>query len=311
MCLLVGHMDFSWLERLLQGSVGDASRESMMGLNLLSGMAGMKRRQAGFTMIEMAIVLVVIGLILSAVMVGTDVQRSAEYGKIYQKFVAGWKQSYDLYYQRTGVVVGDSQTDPTFMVDGKVVVQKNTTGAQAGLPENYSNTGRRVCHGQGYARDSVGAGDPLVETEPAQDLHELMDSIGITMPTGRANGHEDRYLYLDSNGNPVELQICFQWNPDRTISGSGNVMVLRGLTPDLARYLDQLVDGKADALEGRFRQQNDQLNDTSSGRQASDNEWAANNTYRQGGRVSTGIGRGENNDEDRVKLLTGHWKMTQ
>ena len=72
------------------------------------------------------------------------------------------------------------------------------------------------------------------------------------MPPGRGEGKEDRYVYTDSNGNPAELQVCFQWNPASQVQGAGNVMVIRGLTPDLARYLDQLVDGKPDAQEGRF-----------------------------------------------------------
>jgi hypothetical protein len=32
-------------------------------------------------------------------------------------------------------------------------------------------------------------------------------------------------------------------------------MVISGLTPDLARMLDQMIDGKPDAREGLFRQQ--------------------------------------------------------
>ena len=44
------------------------------------------RAQAGFTLVEMSVVLLVIGLILGAVSVGKDLQRDAEYTKIKQKF---------------------------------------------------------------------------------------------------------------------------------------------------------------------------------------------------------------------------------
>ncbi len=274
------------------------------------------KSQQGFTLVEMAIVLVIIGLILGAVSIGKDLQRDAENQKIFQKFVAGWKQVYDQYYQRTGVVLGDSQIAPTYMVNGDEATIDNDNGQVAGIPGvgAYENTGLKICHGQGYAENSVGAGDaPIAE----QNLHQLIDNIGLRMPAGRAEGQEDRYLYLDSNGNPAEIQICFQWNPDKTVSGSGNVMVIRGLTPDLARTLDQLVDGKPDALEGRFRQQNSNTNAGGNlTKQQPGYQWEANNTYDQDG-AGQGSGtpaattEGDNQDENRVILVTAHWVMDQ
>lgn len=271
-----------------------------------------KSFQKGFTLVEMAIVLVIIGLILGAVSVGKNLQRDAENQKIYQKFISGWKQAYDQYYLKAGVVLGDSQTAPTYMVNGEEAVINNDDGQLAGIPGvgAYTDTGFKICHGQGYGANTVGAGDAPLSR---QNLHALMDNIGIRMPPGRAEGQEDRYLYLDSNGNPAEIQICFQWNPDKTISGSGNVMVIRGLTPDLARTLDQFIDGKADALEGRFRQQNNGSNSTGDvTKQQPGYQWVANNTFEQdSGGTPDAMAEGDNQDENRVILLTAHWIMDQ
>ena len=43
---------------------------------------GSRATQGGFTLVELAVVLAVIGLIIGAVAIGKDVQRNAEYTKI-------------------------------------------------------------------------------------------------------------------------------------------------------------------------------------------------------------------------------------
>ena len=55
-------------------------------------------RQQGFTLVELAVVLAVIGLIIGAVAIGKDVQRNAEYTKIKNKFIDQWEQAYNQYY---------------------------------------------------------------------------------------------------------------------------------------------------------------------------------------------------------------------
>jgi len=241
--------------------------------------------------------------------------RNAEYQKVGNKFIYEWKKSYDGYYQRAGVVLGDSQIAPTNMVNGEEITiggnpaaTANLDGGKAGVPANYANTGMRICNGQGFAIDAVGAGDPKLA---GQNLRALMQRIGNRMPPGRGEGKEDRYVYTDSNGNPAELQVCFQWNPASQVQGAGNVMVIRGLTPDLARYLDQLVDGKPDAQEGRFRQQNTAANDKGTSNQPG-LQWAANNTYAQAeAAAATASGAGGKRDEDQVVLVTAIWVMDQ
>jgi prepilin-type N-terminal cleavage/methylation domain-containing protein len=265
-------------------------------------------RQRGYTLVEISVVLAVIGLLTGAVTVGKDMIQQAEHHKMSEKFVMSWKLVYDQYFQRTGVVLGDNQVAPTYMVAGAEAYLAYGDGSVAGLPQNYIQTGRRICHGQGYMQNTVGAGDRQVAN---QDLHWLADRIGLRMPTGRAEGSEDRYIYEDTNGNPVELQICFQWNAERTISGAGNVMVLRGLTPDMARMLDAQIDGRPDALEGRFRQQNNYTNDAEPSWKRPGHDWMGNNTYAIGSSLPTVMGVGENRDENRVMLVTAHWIMDQ
>lgn len=261
----------------------------------------MKRNSGGFTLVEMAVVLVIIGLILGAVAIGKDVQRNAEYTKVKQKFIDQWVLAYNAHVQRTGVVPGDSQTTPRLMVNGANYLA--AAGALVSGGDMSSATPPpAICRGA--------AGPKMLrtaQTGAAFDLRASMQKAGVRMPPGRAEGQEDRYVYLDSNGNPQEIQVCFQWNPPSTGSNSGNVMVITGLTPDLARSLDQMIDGKADAQTGLFRQEGVAALTTAG---TPGIEWSSNNqfAYASGAASAT---TPTNRDEDQVATVIAHYKMNQ
>lgn len=248
------------------------------------------RAQGGFTLVEMSVVLLVIGLILGAVSIGKDMQRNAEYVKIKQKFVDQWVNAYNAHYVKTGVVLGDKQVAPQLMVNGA------SYSTASGNDMTTVTEPGEIC-----AAGAAGTGRNV--------LHHEMQRHGIRMPPGRAEGSEDRYVYLDSNGNPQELKVCFKWNKPGTSSGSGNMMVISGLTPDLARALDQMIDGKPDAREGVFRE-------VAVVTEAGDTrkpgiEWASNNTFAYGAGAPAATGTGANTDEQQIAVVTAHYKMNQ
>ena len=256
------------------------------------------RHQAGFTLVEMSVVLLIIGLILGAVSIGKDLQRDAEYIKIKQKFIDPWAAAYNTYYMRTGVVLGDSQIAPNLMVNGAdyAAGTSGSTGTMVG-----EDAPAPICDADAKPPGTAGI-------TPIGTLYDEMDKHGVRMPPGRSEGSEARYVYLDSNGNPQEIQICFQWNPPTTKTNSGNVMVVTGLTPDLARALDQMIDGKADAHQGMFRQLG-----IDSGSGVLGGEWVGNNTNAST-RPATILAEGtpaNRKDEDQVKTVVAHYKMNQ
>lgn len=259
-----------------------------------------RRAQSGFTLVELSVVLAVIGLIIGAMAIGKDVQRNAEYTKVKNKFIDQWEQAYNQYYQRTGVVVGDSQVAPRLMVNGAAYTA--TTGA----PTSGGNMGTVTAGSVPRVCDKADGGGMTARGAAVTTLRTQMTQTGVRLPPGRAEGFEDRYVYLDSNGNPQEVQVCFQWNPPGSADGSGNVMIISGLTPDLARMLDQITDGKPDAQEGRFRRQGVD-NGTAN---APGVEWnRTNNDSIASG--ATGAGDDRRFDEDQVATVVAVFKMNQ
>lgn len=178
--------------------------------------------QAGFTLLELSVVLVIIGIIIGAVTIGRDVQRTAAHQRVATEFVQGWAIGYDTFASNNGIVIGDVAANPTGFVNGATAT-------------------------------------PLCLT----NLRAAMQAAGLRMPSGRAEGSETLSVYLDSNGLPQELEICFEnvsWSepgptPGNYVLRNRNVMSLTGLSPSLAKLLDSHFDGRVDARFGKLREQ--------------------------------------------------------
>ncbi len=246
--------------------------------------------QKGFTLVEMAVVLVIIGVILGAVMIGRDAQRNAEYLRIRQSFVNQWALAYNSYYQRVGTPLGDLRTAPRLMVNGDTY-----NGALGGDLSGVTEP-NAICQ--------VAPVNPITRGTVSR-LRQLILDAGVELPTGRGVQSEDRYAYLDTNGNPQEIQICFQWNRPGTASGAGNVMVISGLTPDLARSLDAAIDGVVDPGAGSFRKEGVAVGAGGVGGAAGAArvDWLEVNTQNYAGAVG--------DRESQVRTVVAHYKMNQ
>lgn len=214
-----------------------------------------RRRQGGFTILEMSVVLVVIALIIGAVSIGRDVYRSAVAERISTEFVQAWIIAYDRYVAQVGTVPGDDLANPTGRINGD--------------------------------------GSELCDTASAQELRDEMLEHGIALPAGRAEGMESRYAYQDANGLPQEVRVCFLTLLDWAEPASGgsytgrprNVMRLEGLTAELARQLDNRIDGRVDARFGRLRE-DDRYDETASiGSPPAANPWTLDDLDTRGGRL--------------------------
>ncbi len=223
--------------------------------------------QRGFTILELAVVISIIFLILGSVTIGRDVHRNATYQRISSDFIQGWLIAYDAFVAGTGVVPGDSATAPTGFVAGA--------------------TATSLC----------GAG-----------LMNAMQAAGVAMPAGRAEGANDRYVYLDTNGIPHELQVCLrnvQWSePGATVgtyvARNRNTLEIRGMTPALAKLIDNQIDGLPDARFGQMREQSQAALTTAAGV-----PWSQGDTTPYGAVAPTNL------DESQVVELLGYIKMSR
>jgi|Cruoilmetagenom7_1024161.scaffolds.fasta_scaffold03592_8 prepilin-type N-terminal cleavage/methylation domain-containing protein len=164
----------------------------------------------GFTLIEMAIVLIIIGIIIGAIVKGKDIVKSAEQKKLYTKFVNAWSLTFNNYYDRTGWILGDDNTATNATRDG-----------------------------------NCGIGG-VVATEA--NLEAQLTAVGLELPPVGASGNTTDRNYKDSNGVLHNLALVFDY--DAAVGNFIRITGTGGIPNDLGMALDRMVDGTMDGTIG-------------------------------------------------------------
>ncbi len=185
--------------------------------------------QKGFTLVEIAIVLIIIGLILGATIKGKDLIQSAKQKKFYNAFVKQWEITVLNYYDRTGGVLGDS-------IDNGGTT---ATGTANGAFDNINTAGEFT----------------TVETR--------LRAVGLAIPTtNTATSYQYSFKGQESGTVTIGLNLYYL---AATSGGGGsgganvssNCLYFTGMPTDLAIALDSIIDGVADGQKGRFRMYTD------------------------------------------------------
>lgn len=186
-----------------------------------------KANQCGFSLLELAVSLVVIGLIMGMVAVSSNLQRSASYSNILSSFVLAWSDAYSTYFDQTGFVVGDYAP-----ASGKVDYADNSELCDTSLTSVLIPAGVEMPSGR--ARDYE-----------YYALYQAPDNVQRQI--------EVCFVHLTD------------WfvGPLATDTTEANVMVIKNLTTDLARKIDAEIDSYADAAWGDFRSTTDYNSSTS------------------------------------------------
>ncbi len=164
-----------------------------------------------FTIIEISIVLLIIGIIIAAVMSGGDIIRNAESKQFYQSFARKWTTVIDTYYDKMGQE----------LCDGTV------------------NSGSRPTK-DGYFDGTVVGTNQL----------DQIKSAGINIDKIIAPGQGLRSEYI-INGEFTGYQNVSVFLGAYQLEGTPyNFVILRDIPLDVAIAVDRYVDGVSDGRRG-------------------------------------------------------------
>lgn len=175
------------------------------------------KNDKGFTLIEMAIVLVIIGLILGAVIKGKDVLNSAKQKKFYNNSIKEWELTLASYFDRTGNMLGDG------------TVNGGSAAAANGRFDNLYINGT---------------------------LDDEIRKVGLTVPTstGPTSG---QYVFTGAYSGPTTINFYLQnYTSTSAATGAGgnnNILRMISVPVDLAIALDTIIDGSMTPDSGSFR----------------------------------------------------------
>ena len=197
----------------------------------------------GFTLIEMAIVLVIIGLILASVMKGKDMIRSGQAKEFVEGFVYKWVNMAQSFKDKTGHVLTDS-----WLYAGR---NETTDGLMDDIAATTSNSdnGTQVRNGEEIVAIMKNQGvDPCRMIK--SDIYEEGNST-VTW----CNGVNVFERTVKGENRIAHTKVLFRELVDVKLSDDThlvhkNALVFPNVPIDVAKAIDKQLDGREDGTMG-------------------------------------------------------------
>ena len=196
-----------------------------------------------FSLIELSIVLIIIGLLMAAIIKGKDLIRSAEMKKFYNNFVKAWELVYSQYYDRTGMPLGGPLYTKEY---GQI---KNFVGADYTKNDFVFRDGKTIVK----RAKEVGLELP---TTTAPTAYAYIISFTKAPKTTMYITFGADVVQKNETINVCLNDDCSNTTKVKTITGQGdgkgNFMIMYNVPYDVAIQLDRIIDGNADGLNGNL-----------------------------------------------------------
>ena len=182
-------------------------------------------KRSGFTLIELSIVLIIIGLIIGGVMKGRDLINSAEQKKIYNTWVKQWQLTVNAYEDRTGAILGDSTANG------------GTAATQDG-------------HCDGVRLDTT----TTVQTQLA--------AVGLDVPSSNIPSTKGGKYTIKGKYIIKDAYAYLYYLKSDTDGVSKNSLYIKDMPTDVAIAFDKMTDGEINPSKGAFRRYADNTTGT-------------------------------------------------
>lgn len=168
----------------------------------------------GFTLVELSIVLIIIGLIIGGVMKGRDLINSAEQKKIYNIWVKGWQIAVNTYQDKTGAILGDAP------INGGTVAPEN------GQMDN-------------------------IRLDNTVTVQNRLEAVGLDVPIGNIAATRGGSYNIKGKYTTQQVRVELRWR--NGIGGFRNRLFFVNMPTDVAIAFDRMIDETMDASLGDFR----------------------------------------------------------
>lgn len=205
---------------------------------------------SGFTLVEMAIVLVIIGIILAGVMKGRDIVRGSQIKAFAQQFAMKWGTVAQTYYDKTGQFLNDGSANggaagaANGFMDGSMQTRINTA-APGGIVAILESVGIMPCNLIKSKVTTIGSAVVYIAAPAVSCLTATGAGTGMNLIQTQVESE-----FCGTTNVSADLTAINYTPPSLGSAVNRNIVLLANVPTDVAIGLDTIVDGTPNGAAG-------------------------------------------------------------